>query len=272
MKKLFLSLLVVCGVAFGAMAQCTPDNSFTEAGLYPAPDSLDCFVNGEAVNTVIYFKNFDTVAGLTIQSLRVDSLTNMPCGAKYALSELDRTYDSGQAGCIAVTGTINDAAGQYKLGIYVTLTVSGLPTPISGEAGALASQFGAGDFSFTVRVKANAGDACPAVDTSASANNLIASCATIDITSVEEIANIESIKLYPNPVSNTANVSFYAANAATYNVRIVNIFGQEVANNTLNVVPGLNNNTMDVSTLSTGVYIYTITDGKAVSTHRFVVE
>lgn len=272
MKKFFLSLLVVCGVAFGAVAQCTPDNSFTEVGLYPEPDSLDCFVNGEAVNTVIYFKNFDTVAGLVIESLRVDSLTNMPCGAKYALSEVDRTYDGGQAGCIAVTGTINDVAGQYKLGIYVTLTVTGLPTPISGEAGDLASQFGAGDFSYYVRVKANAGDACPAIDTSSSATNVIAACPTVDITSVDEIANIESMKFYPNPVSNTANVSFYANNAATYSVRIVNIFGQEVSSETLNVVPGLNNSQLNVSNLSTGVYIYTITDGKAVSTQRFVVE
>lgn len=267
MKRLLLTMLVMSTVVFAASAQCTPDTSFTEAGLYPEPDSLDCFIDGEPVNTVIYFKNFDTVASLTIQSLRIDSVTNFPCGVSYALDQGDRTYDNGEAGCISLTGTVNDNAGQYKLGIYVTLVVSGLPTPISGEAGALSQQFGAGDFSYYVRVKENTGDACPAVDTSSSANNLIA-CSV----GIHEITNIESIKLYPNPAKNTANVSFYAANTATYNVRIVNIFGQEVANNTLNVVPGLNNNTMDVSKLSTGVYIYTITDGKAVSTQRFVVE
>lgn len=270
MKRLLLTMLVMSAVVFAASAQCTPDTSFTEAGLYPEPDSLDCFVNGQTVNTVIYFKNFEEVSGLTVQSLKINNITNLPDGTLYTLDDPDSTYTSGQAGCVNVTGVVSDAAGQYKLGIYVTIEIQGLPTPVSGEAGSLASQFGAGDFSYYVRVKSNASVSCPAIDTTTAACTCTECfCA---YTGINEINNLSSMSFYPNPVSNTANVSFYAANAATYNVRIVNIFGQEVANSTLSVVPGLNNKTMDVSKLSAGVYIYTITDGKSVFTQRFVVE
>lgn len=253
---------------------CTPIDTFTEAGLYPAPDELDCVIQGEPIDVTIQFKNFDQAAGFTVNWLRVDSITNMPCGAEYAVSETDLTFDSGEAGCIQVSGTTNDAAGQYKLGIYVTIDVSILGE-LSGEAGEIASSVGAGDFSYYVRVK-ESGGTCVALDTSANANNLTATCPTVDITNSVGIndlsSQIENFKFYPNPTSNTANVSFVSEKYTQYTTRIVNIFGQEMSRETLNVQAGLNTIKVDVSTLPTGVYMYTINDGKAAYTHRFVVE
>lgn len=256
-------------ISFNASAQtyapCTPDPSFTEAGLYPTPDELPCLVVDSSANITIQFKNFADVSGITVDSLRVDSITNMPCGAEYYISETDKTFGSGETGCIQVCGTVSDAPGQYRLGLYVTLWASIAPNGISGEAGALAQQFNAGDFSYFVRVKALEGDACPAVDTSSSATNVTAACATVDktgqtdyceaINSVNEIANISSFGLYPNPTATELNVVFTAENADVYNMHVVNVFGQQVINRQLNVNAGLNVEQIDVTSLPSGVYL-----------------
>ena len=64
MKKLLLLILVVCTTIFGANAQCTPDGSFTEPGVYP--DSATNFLpayQGQAYNQLITIKvPSDTVA------------------------------------------------------------------------------------------------------------------------------------------------------------------------------------------------------------------
>lgn len=283
MKNLFT--LVVCALSVFATVNvnaqaCLPDNSFTEAGLYPVPDSLDCFVQGEPFDVTIQFKNFDQVSVLTIEYLRIDSITNMPFGASYQVSEADRTFDGGQTGCIRVTGTTNDPVGQYRLGLYVSIKATGVQNEIKGEAGALAAQYGAGDFSYFVRVIASAG-ACPAVDTSSSANNLTATGPTVynpadtnsTISSVNELASdITNFSFFPNPATDVANVSFVSDKFTQYTTRIVNIFGQEVSREVLDVEAGVNNVKVDVSSLPTGVYLYTINDGKAAFTHRFIVK
>ena len=275
MKNLFT--LVFCALSvfmsFNVNAQCTPDPSFTEAGLYPVPDSLDCIVQGEPFEVIVQFKNFDQAGSFTIDSLRIDSLTNLPCGSTYQVSEADRTFDGGQTGCLRIFGTTSDAVGQYKLGIFVTVSANGTPNLLSGEASDIAAAAGAGDFSYYVRVVANSGDACPVID-STDSDNKTASCATVydPTTSVNELAsNINSFRFYPNPATSVANVSFVSDKFTQYTTRIVNIFGQEMSRETLDVEAGVNNIQVNVSSLPTGVYMYTINDGKAAFTHRFIV-
>lgn len=273
MKRITFTILLAFAALF-ASAQCTPDNSFTEAGLYPVPDSLPCFVKGEPFDVTIQFKNFDQVSVLTIEYLRIDRIENMPCGASYQVSEDDRTFDGGQTGCIRVTGTTNDEAGQYRLRLFVSIKATGVQNEIQGEAGALAAQYGAGDFSYYVRVVDNSSSTCPAVDTTDS-DNKEASCATVynPNTSVNELASqINNFSFFPNPATDVANVSFVSDKFTQYTTRIVNIFGQEVSREVLDVEAGVNNVKVDVSSLPTGVYLYTINDGKAAFTHRFIVK
>jgi len=137
-------------------ASCTPLQ-------LPGPglsDSLTCVVRGEQVSVTIYFQNFDTVSGITIEWLRIDSLTNLPCGLALAMNDPDHTYVSGENGCMTITGLTNDSAGEYRLGIWITVKASILPFPLSGEAGALSQQFGGPPFVYYVTVK-NPGDPCP---------------------------------------------------------------------------------------------------------------
>ena len=59
--------------------------------------------------------------------------------------------------------------------------------------------------------------------------------------------------LYPNPVANDLNVSFL--NNKGYTFRITNVLGQQISNGELSESP------IDVSQLSTGIYLIELNNG-----------
>lgn len=80
--------------------------------------------------------------------------------------------------------------------------------------------------------------------------------------SVEE-NTLSAFSLYPNPVKNTLNIE---SQDAISNVTVYNLLGKEViSSNTVK-------NTLDVSTLSNGVYVIKLTSDKGVATKKFVKE
>ncbi len=285
MKKLNLILVAVCTLfigTFSASAQgtlCDLDPQYTEPGLYPLPEDLPCLVgSGEFNDITVQFINFDstTVSGIRVRVdyIVIDEIINLPCGIKWSTSAQDAAtkhrFENQEKGCIRFWGSTPDVAGQYKLTIKVKAKVSLLPNEVPYEAEALG-------FRVDVRLKADLAAVCPANDTTSGVTLLTASCSSANsvdttFTGINEIASINSFSFYPNPTANNATVSFTADKAASYTTRIVNIYGQEVSREVLNVTTGLNVNKIDVSTLATGVYIFTITDGKNVQTQRFVVE
>lgn len=277
MKNLFT--LVVCALSVfavsSASAQCTINPPSSEPGLYPSPDSIDCFIANEAVDYTVQFVNFDSASvpplNVRVEYIIIDSVLNLPCGIKWTTSAQDKPtkhrFENKEEGCIRFIGFANDQPGQYNLSIKVRAKVSALPS----EVPYLAEDLG---FTVSIRVKSNAGDPCPAIDTTSA--GVIAACTSTDTTlsvGINELADVvNNFRFYPNPTSTFANVSFTSTKFTQYNTRIVNIFGQEMSREVLDVEAGMNNVKVDVSTLPTGVYLYTINDGKEAFTHRFIVD
>jgi len=273
MKKLsFLTLLlsIYCFTVSAQVWQCTPDTTFVDPGLYPKSDSLDCIIQGQNIDVSIYFKNFTTISGLTITTLKIDSITNLPCGARYAVNDPDRTYGTGESGCVQVVGLTNDAVGQYKLGIYVTLDIVGIGV-VQGEAGALAAQFSAPDFSYYVRVKASQAAPCPAIDTT-NAGGITASCVNVDYTVVKEIQSISQLTVMPNPFTSSAVITFNSALSGSYKAILTDVVGKEVETTDLDIFTGSNRINLDRKNLSSGMYFYTITNGNESITKRLVIQ
>lgn len=187
MKK---TILVVCLSLFAlvqSFAQCTPNAPTGTAGVTPSTADLPCVVMGQPYNESIYVENFTnytfSFSGLsgtiTMDSLRVDSLSNIPCGLSYALNPASGVLHGGATGCINVNGTTVENAGQYSIGIYVTIAVTINVPPLlnnshqtfSGRADslvrALSQQYGINipiDFNYWLRVT-NCPSVCPAIDT-----------------------------------------------------------------------------------------------------------
>lgn len=174
MKKLFaLTIALCCSVA--SFAQCTPDPSVTQPGLFPPDSLMPCIITAQPYDTVIQFKNFTTIdpadfginigfpITITVNWIQIDTITNLPSGMTYVCDEPDCYYTSGANGCIRVSGTTSDPRGNYKLALTATVSVS-IPffldtiITINSED---SQGFGAGGFfSYTFQV-IEPGDPCP---------------------------------------------------------------------------------------------------------------
>jgi len=275
MKKVIFTLLSVSMLYVGANAQycgnsgssvCSSSGLLTEPGLSPKSDSLAPVVNGTQPNTVIQFKNFNqaTAGGttITVQTLRIDSINNLPAGLCWATDKANNTYGNQEEGCIKISGTVCDNPGQYKLKIIVTVNqVLQLDADIA-------------NLKYFVRV-INSGDAEVPVDTLqtvpfAKPNGYSAS--SVCGTGIMESNLFENtLNVVPNPFNNKAVVSFNSPKAGVMTERITNMIGSEVYSNKLEVKVGENSSTINANSLPAGVYFYSINDGKSVAMKRIVI-
>lgn len=251
---------------------CTPSGTLTQPGLSPNSDSLPSVVNGTQPNTVIQFKNFNTFnfggQTVTVNSLRIDTLSNLPAGLCWATNKSSNTWANQEDGCIKISGTVCDNPGQYKLKIIVTADI-GVPIQTDADAAGL---------KYFVRV-INSGDTEIPVDTNQTAafSSTVAggtysatkNCGTARI--FENEISIGSLNVIPNPFSSKAVVSFYSAKSGVMTERVTNMLGAEVYSRKLDVKAGDNASTIERSNLPSGVYFYSITDGKNVATKRIII-
>ncbi len=168
MKKVLFTLLIF-SFYLKSYSQCNPDPSIQQVGFFPADTLLDCVERGLYYNEVILFKNFDIISGsliglpgdVTIISVAIDSIRNLPDGITTICNTPGCFYNTGENGCVRVQGTTNAAPGVYYLGIYATLIVDFGLGPIQIQADSqFLSDYGLG-YSLTV---INAGDPCVNTD------------------------------------------------------------------------------------------------------------
>ncbi|CAN5124686.1 hypothetical protein BH09BAC1_BH09BAC1_10950 [soil metagenome] len=89
--------------------------------------------------------------------------------------------------------------------------------------------------------------------------------------SVVEVTFIDQTKLYPNPMSGSANLTFNAKEAGNVTLQVVNMLGQVVAEQQLTVEPGSQNATVDISNQQAGIYFLSISFNNQVAAHiRFL--
>jgi len=281
MKKIIFTLLSFSLLYFNSNAQycgnsgptvCTPTGQMSEPGLSPVSDSLAPVVNGTFANTIIQFKNYDTItfAGqlLTFQSLKIDSIENLPAGLCWETNKANNTYGNQEDGCIKVTGNTCAPPGQYRLRIIITANVGFTLNKISAAAAGLY---------YYVRVK-NAGDPDTPVDTTGQSNNSTpafqpygpaANCTPNGVGYLS--SSITTLSINPNPFNSRAEVSFFSDKAGIMTERITNMIGSEVYNKEIEVKTGDNKSVIERDNLPVGVYFYSIGDGKNLVTKRLVV-
>ncbi len=258
MKSILIATAILLTSIVG-FAQCTPNAATGTPGVTPSPSNVTCITRGTPYSATMQLENFNsfnTPAGaVTMVSATIDSLVNFPCGITWQASKL--TYAAGETGCIVVSGTTTDAVGQYKLGIYMTVTLDipfvGQQTQ-SGEISSLIqtlNNFAPGtinaDLGYYSRVIQSGN--CPAIDTSGSANNLTASGG----------ATCPSVVL---GVSISGNTTVCAGAATTLTAAATNATGTV----TYSWNTGANTATITVSPSTTTSYSVTATDQSGTAT------
>lgn len=250
---------------------CGPRPATGEPGLTPEPDSLPCILRGTPTDQIIYFENFDTfrVSGnlLTINELTIKQITNLPAGLCWSTNKPNNNFSNKESGCIRVVGTTTAPIGQYKLRIIVDVNAGGLPL-LNQDAEAIAN------LRFYVRVGC-VGGPCPAIDSAGGvANSFIAYNFTcpFGVGIDEDNTSFTNLSVVPNPFSASALVKFTAANDEPMTVKLSNILGATVMTKSLNVVSGANEFTINRAGYAPGVYLLSLTNGKATQTRRVVIE
>lgn len=91
--------------------------------------------------------------------------------------------------------------------------------------------------------------------------------------SVNPVAPVASFGVHPNPATSNVEVVFEnRTNSVKNTLRIYNITGQLVAQQTLDATPGLHAKTVDVSALTNGVYIMSLENNGHVITQKLIKE
>jgi len=273
MKRVMFLLGALCIMgAFQAHSQCTPPAPSGNPGLSPDWPELPCIYQGVAYDTVINFENFDTVASLTIDSLRIDSIgilkdpsnwtpipfTGIPSGLSYVTQNNTpvSTYPGGGTGCFTITGTTNAPVGNYRLGIYVTVYVPGFPQPLVGEADSLSQQFGGPSFQYFLKVRdASTAPACDSV--------------------INGIRNTQSIHYsglgnVPNPFTDVTYIKFKSTKSGQVDLKVMDSAGKEVDAQQVSVQYGENHIAYDSKKLRPGVYFYSISNAEEVIMGRMI--
>ena len=280
MKKLLLFAFVFIASLYSIHAQCTPDIALTTPGLYPQPLSFACAEQGVSYSgAVITIKNFNTAGpggAYTIDSVFIDSVTNVPCGLIYSVYYPNgRCLRNSESGCINFTGITTDPAGQYKVKIYAKV-YGGLPAGIEGVSKDLASLGALNtpplDYRYWIRVKP-AGGTCTALDTAVSSTvNKTSSCHSSYSTITNLNPSLSAIQLFPNPAQSATSLSFTANESAMYDLSITNIIGELIETKTLQVEAGENSFNLNLSGYASGNYIVHLKQNGLSTSLRFVVQ
>lgn len=297
MKKLIFTLLTCCTL-FGVQAQyvnqycgsssssvCAPTGQLSKPGLSPLSECQPFFYVDSTYSITIQFQNYDTASlgstTVTIDSLKIDTIGNLPQGLCWATNKPNNTFGNEENGCINVSGTISDTVtpGQYSLYIVVDAWIHGV-----GDVTINAAQEG---LFYYVRVKSSPADTCSRlVDTVGESatpptNRFIAynagNCSTGGVTCSEALAihdvisYINTLDIMPNPLNSEAIVKFNSTKTGKVIESITNLVGQEVYSKELQLVLGQNQHTITKGNLSAGIYVYSITDGQSVYSKKLVI-
>lgn len=248
--SIFTLLTFSVTVAFAAPV-CTIDTTNT-LFFSPAPDSLPCIEVGIAFNQVVQIhvpKTFDIgpfvglPAGLvilTVDSMRIDSLSGLPTGLTYALNPSNGFFLGGDNGCALVSGTTNDPTGHYPLTTNGTISVSGIPAgfgfPADTSFDLATVQAQSGMFQLAVDV-INPGDPCHPASGIKSFNAQLNSL----------------IQVYPNPSNGAFELKLNTGGRVTGEIVIIDITGRKVFAQPLDVM-GAYNTTINLSNQPKGLY------------------
>lgn len=280
MKKLFTLIFLSVFFLIELNAQCSPDYTNTRLGLYPLGDSIPCATQGSAYDQTIQIYSPDSVSIMIggsavtvhVYSIRIDSISNLPCGLNYGFDRADRTYTTTPTvplrGCMKISGTTTDPIGQYPLKVSVSISTSA----VSGTFADASTIPGLGSsFKIFFRVKGSS-SSCAPVDTGAFATNRTATCKSQDFTNVSMISNpLASFQIIPNPVTDQSIVTFTAAADDDYETTITNGVGEVISHEKIRATVGENEIALGTQNLTNGIYFYTIKNGENSMTKKFIL-
>jgi len=113
-----------------------------------------------------------------------------------------------------------------------------------------------------------------------SASNCYALTANISSTSwrtnkeivIDEPDTPQDIMIYPNPANDNVKVTYNAKNNSDVQIVVYDISGRMINTSSYQATKGLNNYSLNVSTLAKGIYVLSLNNGSTILNHKLIID
>ncbi len=252
LKKLLYLTVISLFAANSLSAQCTPDVTLTIPGVYPdSATGLGDAVQGVPYSQVIQVRTFlDSAASVgpfgttnfRLDYIEINGVTGLPNGFSYSCNPASCQFQELSNGCVLISGTTTDPVGTYP--ITVDVTAYGNLTQLGNIA--FNQPFSVTYYDINVNLNTGLAELLPKNKFGVVQNS-------------------------PNPFGNKSQIFYNTPQPAKLSMKIFNILGKEVYATTLDSKKGLNVYTLDADKFSSGIYMYSISNGTSTITKRMVV-
>lgn len=241
-KRILVLALLAGGIALNAHAQCIPDVTITDPGIYPdSATGLPAGTVGVTYNEVIQFKVLtDTsLAGLpvTVDSISITQVTGLPPGISYTCTPASCVFPGGSNGCILLTGTPT-VSGAFPLTVDLIIDAN-----LSGIAFQQPSTV---DY-YVININAATG---------------IATLSSV---------NFGIVNVLPNPAADYTDLTYSTPLGGDFRITLYDMIGKKVSEQLIRGLPGNNTFRIKTAQLKSGVYMLTLGNGSSVATRKVVV-
>lgn len=243
-RLLFVLFLTVVVNPYVVIGQCTPDLSITIPGIYPdSATGLPSGVVNQPYSEVIQARVLtDTTYNgfpAVISNITITGVTGLPPGLTYSCNPATCVFPGGSNGCLLLSGTPS-VAGIYNINVDLEINGSVFGIPVPPVAQSL-------DY-YVIEINTGVG--------------LSGNLSDIDF---------ELLQNTPNPASDYTDVSFTTPIGGDFTIKLFNMIGKEVYQQTIRAMPGLNTNRIQLDECSPGVYMLSLENGSTVVTRRMIV-
>lgn len=275
MKQRLLLLFFLCmglGVV-QAQVTCEPDTVGLPADflINPLPYSADVnpggginksAVAGVAYEYVLTFKTppafnvpgFGSIPVNSIELATEGALSNMPASFDYTCNPPNCIFEKDSIGCIAIFGT-----------------------PLMAEAGATTTTYDIGvttlvrttltDIPFTFPNTLFPGNYFLCVK----ANTDVPDCDFLMAANNDLVGRVAQMYNQPNPTSGLTDIVIQSNESGSFRLTVSDMLGRQLHGQVVKLIEGKNQFTFDASRLSDGMYIYTLSDGRARLSQKMII-
>jgi hypothetical protein len=245
MKKILLAFAGLSFVITGAIAQCVPDVTITEPGIYPdSATGLPHALIGSPYSTVIQLKVLTDTTYLsqpaTVDSVVITGVVGLPSGFSYTCTPSSCHFPGGSNACILLQGTAPTSGMEGTYPITVNVTTYGHLGPIPASLPTDITRY------------------------------------RIIIDPLNGLSSLQNNKFevgqnIPNPFSKSTDIAFNSPVSELLTFKVSNLLGKVVYTKSIFAQRGLNKIMLSSKDFDAGIYIYTLGNAKSSVTKRMIV-
>jgi len=242
MKRIFI-FLAFSLLSFSAFSQCVPDTSI-HGGYSPdsatgLPHAIVGMPYSEVVQVGVPAQATISGTTYTIDSVVLTSVTGLPPGFSYSCTPSNCHLMPNGNGCLLISGPALSTAGvSYPLTINVTAYV---------HLGPLSIPIPQTITFYTIVVDLNSG------------------IQALSKSHFDVSAN------YPNPFADKTTFAFSTPANDHVSLQVYNLIGSRIYSKNIKAKAGVNYTTLDAKDFVPGIYIVSLSSGKATMTRRMIV-